>query len=96
MTNSTALSAESLASLPIATLRDAVDGTVFVRGNDGLAAEVAAFNTALVHDPDVVVGVISETDVANAVRFAAANGLAVHIHATGHGASLVFRAARQR
>ncbi|HEY5223003.1 MAG TPA: FAD-binding oxidoreductase [Microbacteriaceae bacterium] len=87
MTNSTALSAESLASLPIATLRDAVDGTVFVRGNDGLAAEVAAFNTALVHDPDVVVGVISETDVANAVRFAAANGLAVHIHATGHGAS---------
>ncbi|WP_308466936.1 FAD-binding oxidoreductase [Rathayibacter soli] len=90
MTNSTALSPASIASLPIATLRTAVAGPVFVRGDDGLASEIAAFNTAITHDPDVVVGVASEADVAHAVRFAATHGLPVHIHATGHGASAPF------
>ncbi|TAM70640.1 MAG: FAD-binding oxidoreductase [Microbacteriaceae bacterium] len=91
MTNSTAPSPASIASLPVAALRAAVDGPVFVRGEDGLASEVAAFNTTLVHDPDVVVGVASEADVAHAVRFAAAHGLPIHLHATGHGASAAIR-----
>lgn len=75
-------SAESLAAQA-----GSVNGPVLVRGDDGLAAEVAAFNTTLVHDPDIVVGAASEADVAAAVCFAADHGLPVHIHATGHGAT---------
>ena len=81
MTNTATLTPES-----IETLRSSVRGPVFVRGDDGLADEVAAFNALIHHDPDVVVGVTTEADVAAAVRFAAANGLAVRIQATGHGA----------
>ncbi len=71
-----------------ALLRDSVAGAVYVRGDAGLAAEVAGFNTAIVHDPDVVVAVTSESDVAAAVRFAAENGLPVRVQATGHGGGL--------
>ncbi|WP_345762958.1 FAD-binding oxidoreductase [Diaminobutyricibacter sp. McL0608] len=72
----------------LARLRASVTGTVFVRGDAGLAAEVAGFNPTLVHDPDVVVAVTSEEDVAAAVRFAAENGLRVRVQATGHGGGL--------
>ncbi|HEY2556900.1 MAG TPA: FAD-dependent oxidoreductase, partial [Diaminobutyricibacter sp.] len=72
----------------LARLRDSVAGTVFVRGDAGLAAEVAGFNTAIVHDPDVVVAVTSENDVSAAVQFAADNDLRVRVQATGHGGGL--------
>lgn len=70
----------------VARLRERVGGTVYVRGDEGLAAEVACFNPAIRHDPDVVVAVASESDVAEAVRFAAEHGLPVRVQATGHGA----------
>lgn len=70
----------------VARLRDAISGTVFVRGDEGLAAEVACFNPAIRHDPDIVVAVASDDDVVEAVRFARAAGLPVRVQATGHGA----------
>ncbi|MFF1573482.1 FAD-binding oxidoreductase [Leifsonia sp. NPDC058292] len=69
----------------VARLREAVSGNVYLRGDAGLAAEVACFNPAVVHDPDIVVAVTSDDDVVEALRFARENGLAVHIQATGHG-----------
>lgn len=70
----------------LSTLVASVDGPVFVRGDEGLAAEVAAQNTVVLHDPDVAVGASSEADVAAAVRFAVGNDLPVTVLATGHGA----------
>lgn len=70
----------------VARLRDRVHGTVYVRGDEGLAAEVACFNPTVVHDPDVVVAVADEHDVAEAVRFAREQDLPVRVQATGHGA----------
>ena len=70
----------------VARLRDSISGTVYVRGDEGLAAEVACFDPAIRHDPDVVVAVASDDDVAEAVRFARAAGLPVRVQATGHGA----------
>jgi hypothetical protein len=75
----------SIASDTVARLRDGVSGTVYLRGDDGLAAEVACSNTAVVHDPDVVVAVTTENDVVEAVRFARENNLPVRVQATGHG-----------
>lgn len=69
----------------VARLRDRVRGTVYLRGDEGLAAEVACFNPAIRHDPDVVVAVADESDVAEAVRFAREHGLPVRVQATGHG-----------
>ncbi|SEB12456.1 FAD/FMN-containing dehydrogenase [Leifsonia sp. 21MFCrub1.1] len=70
----------------VARLRDGISGTVYVRGDEGLAAEVACFNPAIRHDPDIVVAVASDDDVVEAVRFARAAGLPVRVQATGHGA----------
>ncbi|GAA2235991.1 FAD-binding oxidoreductase [Herbiconiux moechotypicola] len=67
------------------SLAAAVEGPVFVRGDAGLVAEVAAHNTAVAHDPEIAVGAASEADVEAAVRFAAAAGLPVRVLATGHG-----------
>jgi hypothetical protein len=75
----------SIASDSVARLREAVSGTVYLRGDDGLAAEVECFNTAVVHDPDVVVAVTTENDVVEALRFARENDLLVRVQATGHG-----------
>jgi FAD/FMN-containing dehydrogenase len=68
------------------SLASAVSGSVWARGDDGLADEVACFNTAVVHDPDVVVAAENAGDVALAVGYATAQGLPVHVQATGHGA----------
>ncbi|GAA1448121.1 FAD-binding oxidoreductase [Leifsonia poae] len=77
---------KSLTQESIAQLRDAIGGTVYLRGDEGLAAEVACFNPVIRHDPDVVVAVTSDADVAEALRFAREHGLGVRIQATGHGA----------
>jgi FAD/FMN-containing dehydrogenase len=69
----------------LARLRERVQGTIYVRGDEGLAAEVACFNPAIRHDPDLVIAVASESDVAEAVRFAREHELAVRVQATGHG-----------
>ncbi|HEV7183800.1 MAG TPA: FAD-binding oxidoreductase [Leifsonia sp.] len=76
----------ALATDSVARLRGAVLGKVYLRGDTGLAAEVACFDPTVVHDPDIVVAAAAENDVSEAVRFAAANGLEVRVQATGHGA----------
>ncbi|WP_210480047.1 FAD-binding oxidoreductase [Naasia sp. SYSU D00948] len=70
----------------VAALREAVTGVVYARGDEGLAAEVACYNTAIVHDPDVVVGARTVGDVVTAVQFAGAHAIPVFVQATGHGA----------
>jgi FAD/FMN-containing dehydrogenase len=60
-------------------------GPVFRPGQEGYAEEVAGFQLAVPHEPAVVVGARTAADVAAAVRFAAAHGLAVGVQATGHG-----------
>jgi FAD/FMN-containing dehydrogenase len=66
-------------------LRTLISGPVFARGDEGLAAEVAAYNLLVQHRPDIVVGAQSEADVAAAIRFAAANSLPLTVLSTGHG-----------
>ncbi|PJJ65205.1 FAD-binding oxidoreductase [Compostimonas suwonensis] len=69
----------------IEELQNAVDGVVYLRGEDGIVEEVAGFNTAIVNDPSIVVGAASEADVQAAVQYAAVNSLPVRILSTGHG-----------
>ena len=61
-------------------------GTALEPGQTGYEDEVAGFNAAVVHRPEVVVGARSADDVVRAVRFARARGLRVAVHSTGHGA----------
>jgi len=70
----------------LAELRAGVSGVVFARGDSGLATEAACFNTAVVHDPDVVIGVAGADDIVAAVTFASRHRLPVYVQATGHGA----------
>ena len=65
-------------------LADRISGPVYVPGDSGYAPEIAAFNTAVVHTPDIVVGAASAADVVEAVRFARELGYAVSVQATGH------------
>ena len=52
----------------------------------GYASEVAAFNTAIRHAPDLVVCAASAADIAEAVRFAGEKGVRVSVQGAGHGA----------
>jgi hypothetical protein len=62
-----------------------VRGSVLHRGDEGLPGEVAGFQAADPHRPDVVVGALDADDVVAAVRHAAAHDLPVAVTATGHG-----------
>jgi hypothetical protein len=67
-------------------LRDRILGPVLTPADPGFTEEASGFNLAISHTPDVVIGVTSARDVAEAVRFAAAEGMPVRVQATGHGA----------
>lgn len=67
-------------------LRERIVGPVLTAADPGFVEEASGFNLAVSHSPDVVIGVTSTDDVAEAVRFAAGEGMRVHIQATGHGA----------
>jgi hypothetical protein len=67
-------------------LRDRIAGPVLTPSDPGFAEEASGFNLAVVHRPDVVVGVTSTDDVVKAVKFAAAERMPVRVQATGHGA----------
>lgn len=66
-------------------LKTRVTGPVLVAGDDGFSEESTGWILNFTRNPDVVVGAASAQDVVEAVRFAAANGLAVRVQATGHG-----------
>lgn len=67
-------------------LRAAVSGAVFAPGDPGIGEETVAYNAAIIHHPEVVVGAADEADIQAAVRFAVEAGLPVRVQATGHGA----------
>ncbi|MGY1824179.1 FAD-binding oxidoreductase [Geodermatophilus sp. SYSU D00079] len=69
----------------VEALRSRVHGPVYTAGDEGIAAEVAAWNVAVRHTPAVAVGATCAADVAAAVTWAAAHGLPVAVQATGHG-----------
>jgi hypothetical protein len=70
----------------ISELRSALSVPVLVPTDPGFPAEVAGTNLAVVHTADAAVGAADASDVAEAVRYAAAAGLSVRVQATGHGA----------
>lgn len=72
-------------------LRQGIQGPVLLPGESGFEQEVAAYNLAIVHHPDVAVGVTNAADVAAAMKWAAANGVSVAVQATGHGADSVMQ-----
>jgi FAD/FMN-containing dehydrogenase len=72
--------------MDISALAAQVEGPVLRSGDEGYADEVAAFNLAREHTPDVVVAARSADDVAAAVRWAGEQALPVSVQATGHGA----------
>ena len=72
--------------MDISTLAEQVTGPVLRPGDEGYAEEVAPFNLARQHTPDVVVAARSADDVAAAVRWAGEHALPVGVQATGHGA----------
>jgi FAD/FMN-containing dehydrogenase len=63
-------------------------GIVLRPGDPGFAAEIAGFNLATTHTPEVVVGATGPADVVAAVRWAAARGRSIAVQATGHGANI--------
>ncbi|MEO9014455.1 MAG: FAD-binding oxidoreductase, partial [Terrimesophilobacter sp.] len=66
-------------------LRVSARGAVLLPGDADFAAECTGFNLAVVQHPGVVVAATSVDDVVAAVKYAADNGLVVHVQATGHG-----------
>jgi FAD/FMN-containing dehydrogenase len=68
----------------LTALRSQVLGPVYTPGDPELPAETMTFNTAIAHQPTVVVGATGADDVAAAVRWAAAHQLPVAVQATGH------------
>jgi hypothetical protein len=68
-------------------LRAEVAGPVLVPADEGFAAELAGFNTNVVHTPDIAVGITSEADAVAVVRAAAESGTPIRVLATGHGSS---------
>jgi FAD/FMN-containing dehydrogenase len=66
-------------------LTSRVSGPVLTPDEEGFSDEVTPHNRAIVHAPDVAVGATSAQDVAEAVRWAAEQGVPFHVLATGHG-----------
>ena len=66
-------------------LRQRLSGSVITEGDPGFEAERLGFNLVFEHQAPIVVLAETADDVAEAVRFAAGNGLGVAVKATGHG-----------
>ncbi|RYG71013.1 FAD-binding protein, partial [bacterium] len=71
---------------PVSLLIDRLSCPVHIPTDAGYALEVAGFNTAVVHTPEIAVGAESAADVVAAMHFARDHGYPVHIYSTGHGA----------
>ncbi|MBW9210802.1 FAD-binding oxidoreductase [Mumia sp. zg.B21] len=72
------------------TLADRLTGTLTTRDEPDHTAGATAFNLTVQHDPDAVVHAATEEDVLQTVRFAAAEGVPIHLHTTGHGAHAAY------
>ncbi|ONI76201.1 hypothetical protein ALI144C_36625 [Actinosynnema sp. ALI-1.44] len=69
-------------------LTRAINGPIFLPGQQGYAEEVDGFDQSVVHRPAVVVGATSAADVVAAVGYARDRGLGVAVQNTGHGVSV--------
>jgi hypothetical protein len=83
------------------TLKAAIAGQVFVRGEAGYDQGRRAWNLAVDQRPAVVVEAESAADVAQAVRYARAHGIRIAPQGTGHGAepldgAMLLRTTRMR
>ncbi|MCU1586506.1 MAG: mitomycin radical oxidase [Microbacteriaceae bacterium] len=76
-----------LATSRVTELKERVSGPVLIPLDPDFGEEVFAFNVAVAHQPDVVVGAANARDVVEAVKWAAAEGMGVAVQATGHGAT---------
>jgi len=72
-------------SVALDSLRRNLRGSVYEPGDPGFAELSTPWNVAVHTSPAAVVEVSTADDVAQSVRFAAANGLPVAVQATGHG-----------
>src|SRR3954464_864895 len=77
--------APGIPAADVAELRNRVRGPVLAAGDDGLAAEGAAWTIAVHRPPAVPVGATCAADVVAAVTWAVAHDLRVAVQATGHG-----------
>ena len=68
------------------TLKAAIAGQVFVRGEAGYDQGRQAWNLAMDQRPAIVVQAESAADVAQAVQYARAHGMRIAPQGTGHGA----------
>lgn len=73
----------------LAALAQRLTGPLLRPDDADYATEIAPFNTAITHSPDLVVGAESDADVSEAVRFAREHGLGVTAQATGHTESAI-------
>jgi FAD/FMN-containing dehydrogenase len=69
----------------VSELAAELSGPLLLPGSPAYEREIAPFNTALRHTPQLVVGAANVSDVQAAVRYATAHDLPVGVHATGHG-----------
>ena len=69
------------------TLRAAIAGQVFVRGEAGHDRDRQGWNLAMETRPALVVAAGSAADAAQAVRYARARGMRITPQGTGHGAA---------
>ncbi len=67
-------------------LSHSIKGRIFLPADEEYALEIPAFNTSVIHRPDVVVAAISTNDILTAVRLANQYGYSFSVQATGHGA----------
>ena len=71
----------------VQALADSVTGPVIVPDDADYADEGRAYNLAVQHAPDVILGATDADDVAAGIRWAGRLGCPVSVQATGHGAS---------
>jgi FAD/FMN-containing dehydrogenase len=74
-----------IAGRDLGTLRTAVTGDVFARGDHGYDEARRAWNLTTDERPAVVVVAESAGDVVHAVRFARSRGMPIAPQGTGHG-----------
>ncbi len=70
-------------------LSEAVDGRVLTPGSDGWAEALSGHNTAVQHEPAIILDAASVGDLTAAVAFAHRRDLTVAVQATGHGPSVL-------
>jgi len=70
----------------VSTSSPALSGPVHLPGDPGYTPELAGYNTAVSHAPEIVVGAADADDVLQSVRFARERGMPVAVQSTGHGA----------